>query len=97
MLAIVTTAEAVRAQGDQPRAQPWGQLVGNSLDIVRRRDDGTLGLGVLERVDDVGLLRILGGMQTVPALHGESFAAQFVVTGYAPHVGLDPVLLPQHN
>ena len=48
MLAVVGAAEAVGAEGDEARAQPWRERVGQGLHVVAGGDDGASGVAASE-------------------------------------------------
>src|ERR1019366_5540439 len=93
VLAVIAAPEPIRAQRYQPPAQPRRQLVGNHLHEVGGGDDRPF--RSLKGRQDVRPFLRLGWMQAVPALNGQSVAPQFVVTGYAPDVGLHTILFSQ--
>src|SRR5690554_45477 len=85
LLAGVTAAETVGAQGHVGFRDECPQLLGVQLDVVGRRHHRAL--GIFHALGHVGLAGLVVRVQMVPALHVLAVTGQFVVAGYAPHIG----------
>src|SRR5665811_2313505 len=72
----------------------YKRQVGHHLHEVGGGDDRPFSW--VEDSQDVRPLFRLGGMKAVPALNGQAITPQFVVTGYAPDVGLHTVLFSEN-
>src|SRR2546421_57771 len=94
VFAILTAAEAIGPERYQPARQPRRKLIGNHLHVIGGSHNRPL--RAIESRDNIGALFGLGGMQTIPALRRQRFAAQLVVAGNAPYVGRDSVLFAQN-
>ena len=70
------------------------RLIGHRLHVIARSDDRA-GLA-FKQLGDMRHPRHLRRMQAVPAIHRQSFAAQFVVAGHGPYIGRHLVALRQN-
>src|SRR5690554_7998741 len=94
LLAGVTAAETVGAQGHVGFRDECPQLLGVQLDVVGRRHHRAL--GIFHALGHVGLAGLVVRVQMVPALHVLAVTGQFVVAGYAPHIGSHTPVVFQH-
>src|SRR5690554_1930647 len=94
LLAGVTAAETVGAQGHVGFRDECPQLLGVQLDVVGRRHYRAL--RIFHALGHVGLAGLVVRVQVVPALHVLAITGQFVVAGHAPHIGSHTPVVFQH-
>src|SRR5947209_112267 len=84
-LASVAPSETIRAQRSQATRHPRSNLVRHDLQVVRDRHKNTLLFA--KQCPNEGLPGLFLRMKHVPAFGAQSFVAQQLVAGGAPHVG----------
>src|SRR5690554_2819696 len=94
LLTGIAAAETVGAQGHVGFRDECPQLLRVQFDVIGRRHHRQL--RIFHALGHVGLAGLVVRVQVVPALHVLAVTGQFVVAGYAPHIGSHTPVVFQH-